>query len=102
GNIIWVNHEGGGEYVENGSEKWIWNSKNKVLEDNQYNSCNSDVPENSTKTIYYPDNITPKEISTRGNQYDSKSTSYFFEDSKKKEEIIINGSIYQTKYEYEK
>jgi hypothetical protein len=102
GNETEMISEGGGQYVENGSERWKYNDKNKLLEDDKYNSCNSDIPESSVRNIYYPGGLNIKETITDSYGGGDKSINYFFEDSKKKEELMIGGSVDQTIYEYEK
>ncbi|HWY99003.1 MAG TPA: hypothetical protein VNY36_07960 [Bacteroidia bacterium] len=104
-NLIEETNEGGGEYSYSGSERWKYNEKNNILEDNTYNSCNTDKPEKSTIYTYYPDGKTVKELieDNAAESYSGKTITEYSKDSRKKEiRNIYKGYSYLTVFTYEK
>ncbi len=103
GNEIETDAEGGGQYSKNGSETWKYNEHNKMLVHNEYNSCNTDIPEKSTMNIYYPGGTKIIECIENEGKYGSKTHTYYTEDSKIQEELKNSyGTYSMTLYEYKK
>jgi hypothetical protein len=104
-NLIEKTEEGGGQYRSNSREIWKYNEYSKMLEDDEYNSCNADKPESYTLYTYYPGGTRlKKSIDINIGGYRIKNILSYTPDSRKEESIMFynSGIIYQTIYTYQK